>query len=132
MCGNSGGRSPMNAEPNHASQTQLWMRRALLRRVAGTALGAASLSTILACGPGAAPTPTQAPAAPTSPPKPAATTAPAAVATAAPAKPAAAPTAAPAKPAAAPTAAPASAAAAATGTLRYASADFGGESMDPI
>jgi peptide/nickel transport system substrate-binding protein len=75
---------------------------------------------VAACGPAAAPpAPTSAPApaaapttAPTAVPKPAATTAPAAVATTAPAA--------------------AAAGAAPSGTLRYASADFNNESMDPI
>jgi peptide/nickel transport system substrate-binding protein len=118
----------MNGQPSNARQTQLWSRRAMLLRVGGTALGVASLSTILACGPSTAPASTPAAAAPTSPPKPAATTAPAAAATSAPAP---AATTAPAG-VAKPTTAPASAAAAPTGTLRYASADFGNESMDPI
>src|SRR5207302_1053918 len=92
----------MNGAPNTASQTQLWSRRALLRRAG---LGAASLSILAACGPAATP------AAPTSAPA------------AAPITPAAA---------AAPTTAAASSAATPSGTLRYASADFGQESMDPI
>jgi peptide/nickel transport system substrate-binding protein len=104
----------MNGAPNYASQTQLWSRRTLLRRAGTTALGAASLSAILAaCGPSAVPaSSTPAASVPTSPAQPAATSAPASA------------------PAA--TAAPASAAAAPSGTLRYASADFAGESMDPI
>jgi peptide/nickel transport system substrate-binding protein len=118
----------MHAEPSNERQTQLWSRRAVLRRVGSTALGAASLSAILACGPSNAPASTPAASVATSPPKPAATTAPAVAATSAPAP---AATTAPAS-AAKPTAAPASAAAAPTGTLRYANADFGQESMDPI
>jgi ABC-type transport system substrate-binding protein len=83
-------------------------------------------SLLAACAPAA-------PAAPTNPPAPAPTAPPAAKPTSAPA---AAPTQAAAAPTAAaaakPTAAPASGAAAASGTLRYANADFSGESMDPI
>jgi peptide/nickel transport system substrate-binding protein len=94
-------------------------------------------SLLAACAPATpAPAPTQAPAAaPTQPPAAKPTTAPAAATTA----PAAAPTQAPAAkpttaPAAAATTAPAkpAAGAAPTGTLRFASADFGSESMDPI
>jgi peptide/nickel transport system substrate-binding protein len=111
----------VNREPSYASQPQLWTRRVLLRRAG---LGAASLSILAACGPAATPAaPTSAPAvAPTSVP-------PAAPAVAATSAPAVAPTSAPA--AAAPTSA-SKPAAAPTGTLRYANADFGQESMDPI
>jgi peptide/nickel transport system substrate-binding protein len=104
-----------------------------LQRAGSTAFGAVSLTAIVAaCGPSApAAAPTQ-PAAP-APTQPAAVapTQPAAVA-AAPTKPAAA--AAPTTPAAAaaPTTAAASTAGAPTGTLRFANADFAGESMDPI
>src|SRR5437868_4832642 len=120
----------MNTEPKNARQSQLWSRRTLLWRLGGTAFGAATLSLLAACGPAASPAPaapTQAAAAPTSPPAAAPTSAPATAPTSAPAT---APTTAPA--AAKPTTAAASSAAAATGTLRYASADFGQESMDPI
>ena len=121
----------MNGTPHNASQTQLWTRRAMLRRAG---LGAASLSILAACGPAVSPAaPTSAPAAaPTSAPAAAPTTAPAVAAkpTTPPAAPAAAPTTAVA--AAKPTTAAASSAAAPTGTLRVASADFGNESMDPI
>jgi peptide/nickel transport system substrate-binding protein len=106
----------------NASQGQRWSRRVALR----TALGVMGASLLAACAPAAAPAPTTAPAPaakPTEAPKPAAPTA-------APTTAAAAPTAAPATPAA--TTAPAAAASAPSGTLRYASADFGGESMDPI
>src|SRR5579864_763169 len=102
-------------------------RRALLRGASVAALGAAGTSLLAACGPSGAPAAnTAAPAAPTAAPKPAATTAPAAAPTAA-AKPAAT-----TAPAAAPTTAPAAAASAPTGTFRYANADFGSESVDPI
>jgi peptide/nickel transport system substrate-binding protein len=122
----------VNDEPNNATQTRLWLRRAFLRRAGTTVLGAASLSAILACGPSAPTSSTPAAAAPTSPPKPAPTAAPAAAPTTAPAAaPTAAPTTAPAS-APKPTTAPATAGAAPTGTLRYANADFGQESMDPI
>jgi peptide/nickel transport system substrate-binding protein len=94
-------------------------------------LGAATL--LVACGPASAPVSTAPPAAstpaaaPTTAPQPAATTPPA---NPAPAAVAAAPTAAPA-PAA--TSAPAAASGGApSGNLRFASTDFGGESMDPI
>jgi peptide/nickel transport system substrate-binding protein len=108
----------MNGAENNASHTQLWSRRALLRRAS---LGAASLSILAACGPATTPVaPTSAPAvAPTSAPAAAPTNA----AAAKPTTPAAA---------AAPTTAPTSSAAAPSGTFRYASADFGQESMDPI
>jgi len=89
-------------------------------------------SLLAACAPATQPAaPTSAPAAaPTAAPAAKPTTAPAAAPTTAPtAAPAAAPTAAAA---AKPTTAPAAAAAAPTGTLRFASADFAGESMDPI
>jgi peptide/nickel transport system substrate-binding protein len=97
-------------------------RRELLAKIG---LAAASVSILAACGPAAQPSsgptsapPTSAPAT-TAAPKP--TTAPAAV-------PTAAPTAAPK-----PTTAPAtSAGGAPSGNLRYASADFSNESMDPI
>jgi peptide/nickel transport system substrate-binding protein len=102
----------MKEAPNNASRTQLLSRRAVLRRAG---LMTASLSIIAACGPAVAP------AAPTSAPAAAPTSAPAV---------AAKPTTAAA--AAKPTTAAASSAAAPTGTLRYASADFGQESMDPI
>src|SRR5206468_905327 len=85
-------------------------------------------SALAACGPAAAPpAATSAPAttAPTAAPKP--TTAPAGAPTAAPA---AAATTAPTTAAAA-TTAPAAAGGAASGTLRYASADFSSESVDP-
>jgi ABC-type transport system substrate-binding protein len=121
----------MNPEPINASHL-LWRRRALLRRVGGTVLGAATLSVLAACGPAAtpAPAPTAAAPAPTQPPAAAPTAAP--KPTTAPAPATAAPTAAPAA-AAKPTAAPAAAAGGPpSGTLRYASADFAGESMDPI
>jgi len=98
----------------------------------GTALGAAALSLLAACGPSGTPaasTPAAA-GAPTSAPKPAATTAPAAAPTTAPAAAAGAATTAPGKPTTAPAAA--ASAAAPTGTLRYASADFSSESADPI
>src|SRR5437870_1058169 len=109
----------MNRAPNTASQTQLWSRRALLRRAG---LGAASLSILAACGPAATPAaPTSAPA--VAPTQPAAAPAPTSAPAAAPITPAAA---------AAPTTAAASSAATPSGTLRYASADFGQESMDPI
>ncbi|MBV8716898.1 MAG: ABC transporter substrate-binding protein [Chloroflexi bacterium] len=117
----------MNPEPTNATLTLQWRRRRLLRLAAGTLLGAGGLSLLAACGPAAAPAnptaaapaPTQAVAAPTAAPQP--TTAPAAAATTA-------PTAAPK-----PTTAPAtSAGAAPSGTLRFANADFGNESMDPI
>ncbi|HEY3057869.1 MAG TPA: ABC transporter substrate-binding protein [Chloroflexota bacterium] len=102
--------------------------------MAGTAFGAAGLSLLAACAPSTPPAaPTQAPAAPapTQAPAAPAPTKPAAAAPAPTQAPAAAPTTAPAaKPAA--TTAPAAAAAAPTGTLRYASADFGSESLDPI
>jgi peptide/nickel transport system substrate-binding protein len=102
---------------------QHWSRRTFLRRAG---VGAVSLSILAACGPAAAPAPTNPPAAaPTSAPKPAATTAPAAAATTAPA-------AAPTAPAAAPTAAPGVVAAAPTGTLNVANADFSSETFDPI
>ncbi|MBV9135206.1 MAG: ABC transporter substrate-binding protein [Chloroflexi bacterium] len=83
------------------------------------------MPTVLsACGPAAAPT------APTTPPAPAPTTAPvAAKPTIVPTQ--AAPAAAAPTQAAAPTAAQAAAGAAPSGTLRYASADFSGEVMDP-
>ena len=121
----------MNGEPTKASQT-LWSRRATLRAT----LGVMGASLLAACAPATpAPAPTTAPAAaptvapaakPTTPPAPAPTTAPTTA-------PAAAPTVAPTTAAAAkPTTAPAAAAAEPTGTLRYASADFGQESMDPI
>jgi peptide/nickel transport system substrate-binding protein len=117
----------MNAEPNSAAHAQLFNRRAALR----VALGVMGASLLAACT--SAP-----PAAPTSAPAPAPTAAPTAAQAAKPTTaPAAAPTQAPAAapttaPAAKPTTAPAAAPAAATGTLRYANADFGGESMDPI
>src|SRR5438477_12209864 len=119
------GEHSMNAEPKNARQSELWSRRALLWRVGGTAFGTATLSLLAACGPAAAP----APVAPTSAPAAAPTSAPAAAAkptTAA----ATAPTTAPA--AVKPTTAAASSAAAPSGTLRYASADFTQESLDPI
>jgi peptide/nickel transport system substrate-binding protein len=98
--------------------------------VGGTVLGASGLAALAAaCGPAAAPpASTQAPASnpPTAAPAAKPTTAPAAAPTTAPTV---APTAAPA---AAPTSAPAAAGAGPTGTLRYASADFSGEVMDPI
>lgn len=84
-----------------------------------TAAGALSLPAILvACGPAGAPSaaPTVGSAAPATPVAP-----PAAVAT---------PAVAPAQPA--PTSAPVAATSGASGTLRYASADFNNESMDPI
>src|SRR5438552_17500670 len=109
----------MNGAPNTASQTQLWSRRALLRRAG---LGAARLSILAACSPAATPAaPTSAPA--VAPTQPAAAPAPTSAPAAAPITPAAA---------AAPTTAAASSAATPSGTLRYASADFGQESMDPI
>src|SRR6266508_1810393 len=126
------GRVFVQGEPSNASQTQLWRRRVFLVRVAGTAFGAAGLSLLAACAPSAPPAaPTQAPAAP------APTQAPAAPAPTKPAAAAPAPTQAPAAAPAptqvpAATTAPAAAAAAPTGTLRYASADFGSESLDPI
>jgi len=132
----------VHGQPDNASQTQRWGRRAFLVRAGGTAFGAMSLSLLAACAPSApaaAPTQPAAAPAPTQPAAAAPTTAPAkpaaAAPTAAPAAapttaPAAAPTVAPAKPAA--TTAPATTAAAPTGTLRYANADFGQESMDPI
>jgi len=114
----------VNEEPISASHTQMWRRRSALR----VAFGVMGASLLAACTPAAAPAPTTAPAPakPTEAPKPAAPTA--APTTA----PAAAPTTAPAaaKPTEAPK--PAAAAAAPTGTLRYASADFGNESTDPI
>src|SRR5688500_4501200 len=118
----------VKGEPSTASQSRLWSRRVALR----AALGVMGASLLAACAPAAAPT---APA-PTAKPAAAPTTAPAAAPTqAAAAKPttapAAAPTAAPAaKPAA--TTAPATTSAAPSGTLRYASADFSSESLDPI
>jgi peptide/nickel transport system substrate-binding protein len=122
----------MIQEPNNAVATHILNRRAALR----AALGVMGASLLAACAP-AAPTTAPAPA-PTTPPAAAPTTAPAAAPTQAPAAaakptaaPAAAPTTAPAA-AAAPTSATASSAAAPTGTLRYANADFGQESMDPI
>ena len=93
-------------------------------------------SLLAACAPSTpAPAPTTAPAAaPTQAPAAKPTTAPAAApTTAAAAAPTTAPAAKPtAAPAAAATTAPAKPSAAPTGTLRYASADFGSESMDPI
>jgi len=116
----------VNEEPINASRRHLWSRRTALR----AALGVMGASLLAACAPAAAPAPTTAPAPaakPTEAPKPAApTTAPAPTAAAA-AKPTEAP-----KPAAAPTTAPATTSAAPSGTLRYASADFGSESLDPI
>ncbi len=117
----------MNGDPNYLSRT-LWSRRSALRAT----LGVMGASLLAACAPGTQPAaPTSAPAAaPTAAPAAKPTTAPAAAPTTAPtAAPAAAPTAAAA---AKPTTAPAAAAAAPTGTLRFASADFAGESMDPI
>jgi peptide/nickel transport system substrate-binding protein len=114
----------MNGEPNSVSQTLLWRRRSVLRRVGATVLGAAGLSALAAaCGPAATPA-SNTPAAASNPP----TAAPAAKPTTAPA---AAPTTAPV---AAATSAPAAAASttAPTGELRYANADFGNESVDPI
>ena len=128
------GRSSVNAEPSYQGQTRLWNRRAALR----AALGVMGASLLAACAPSTpAPAPTSAPAAaPTQAPAAKPTTAPAAAPTTAPA---AAPTAAAAAkpttaPAAAATTAPAkpAASAAPTGTLRFANADFGSESMDPI
>jgi peptide/nickel transport system substrate-binding protein len=119
----------MNEAPNHASHTQLWSRRTVLRRVG---LATASLSILAACGPATTPAaPTSAPAAaPTSAPVAPPTTAAAAAKPTTPAAAAAAPTT--AAVAAKPTAAAATSAATPTGTLRYANADFGQESMDPI
>ncbi len=117
----------MNGDPNYLSRT-LWSRRSALRAT----LGVMGASLLAACAPATQPAaPTSAPAAaPTAAPAAKPTTAPAAAPTTAPtAAPAAAPTAAAA---AKPTTAPAAAAAAPTGTLRFASADFAGESMDPI
>ena len=45
----------MNRKPSNASQNQRWSRRALLRGIGGTALGAAALSLLAACGPSATP-----------------------------------------------------------------------------
>ncbi|MBV9601479.1 MAG: ABC transporter substrate-binding protein [Chloroflexi bacterium] len=104
-------------------------RRAFLQRTAGALFGGVGLSAVLtACGPAAAPAPaaTSVPAAaPTSP----ATAAPQAAISAV--TPTAVATAAQTTAQAASTAAPA-VQAASTGTLRYANADFGNESMDPI
>jgi peptide/nickel transport system substrate-binding protein len=120
----------MIAEPNNASGTVGWSRRAALR----VALGVMGASLLAACAPAAPATPPTSAPAPTAPPAAKPTTAPAAAPTAAPAaKPTEAPKpAATTAPAAAPTTAPAAAAAAPTGTLRYAAADFSSESMDPI
>jgi len=94
-------------------------RREMLRLVSSYAVAAVSVSVLAACGPAAQPTspPTQAPAAaPTQAPTQAALAAPTQAATVA----------------SNPTAAPAGAAGAPGGNLRYASADFSNESMDPI
>src|SRR5215471_9375158 len=98
----------MDTQPKNVRQ--LWSRRHMLRRVSGGLLGVAGVSLLAACGPAATPSspaPTTAPAAPTQAPAAAATTAPAAT-----------------------TASTSSGNA--SGTLRFASADFGQESMDPI
>ena len=115
----------MEQEPTNAtfSAPHLLRRRAVLRRAAGVLLGATGLSLIAACGPAATPASNPTAAAP-APTQPAAATAPTTA-------PAAAPTAAP-KPTAAPTTASVAAGGAPSGTLRYANADFAGESMDPI
>ncbi|MBV9323791.1 MAG: ABC transporter substrate-binding protein [Chloroflexi bacterium] len=117
----------MHTPPSNTIQGQAWTRRTFLVRVGGTALGAATL--LAACGPAASPaanTPAAAAPATAAP-----TTAPAAAPTTAPAAPTTAPAAAPTSP---PTTAPAAAPAggAPTGNLRFANADFGNESMDPI
>jgi peptide/nickel transport system substrate-binding protein len=115
----AGGRSVnQDARISHLS------RREMLRRVGS--LATAAVSVLAACGPAAQPT-----SPPTQPPAGAPTQAPAAAPTqAAAAVPTQAATAAP-KPTVAPTAA-AVVGGAPSGNLRYANADFGNESMDPI
>ncbi|MBV9597827.1 MAG: ABC transporter substrate-binding protein [Chloroflexi bacterium] len=99
-----------------------YTRRALLQRIGTIALGGVAVGVLAACGPAAqAPAQTSTTAAPASTPAPVATTA--AVA---------APTTAASQAGPAATVAPATASGGSSQTLRYASADFSNETLDPI